>query len=114
MYLFLAFNTDPHKGLNIWTMKYLKPGNIIGKTCLISPDVFWDKVFVLKYSENDQNIELIILEAVEQCFGGRWTHTNPITEIKPPTEVQFLQVWNTYWKGQDIKHLNRFIFQLLT
>jgi len=37
--------------LNIPTMKYLKPGNIVGKMCLIPLDVFWDKI-VLKYSKN--------------------------------------------------------------
>lgn len=50
MYLFLAFNTASFfLNLNIQTMKYLKPGDSVGKICLIPLDVFG---VVLKYNKN--------------------------------------------------------------
>lgn len=44
-------------------MKYLKPGDSVGKMCLIPLDVFG---VVSKYNKNMKNTELIIIKAVEQ------------------------------------------------
>lgn len=70
MYLFLAFNTAQKRGLNLNNEVLKKRRDITGKMCLLPLDVLGDKILVLKYSKNDKTIELIIIEAVEQCHGG--------------------------------------------